>query len=73
VTRSARSRRLYLPGRTTDVRAVHGHFFCGLYCAFRGIVILCLAGLAGVPCNPILILTVIAELLLLIFTLTAFG
>ena len=32
-----------------------------------------LAGLAGVPYNPILILTVIGELLLLSFTLTAFG
>jgi ABC-2 type transport system permease protein len=40
---------------------------------FQGIVILCLAGLAGVPYNPILILTVIGELLLLSFTLTAFG
>jgi hypothetical protein len=38
-----------------------------------GIIFLCLAGLAGVPCNPILILTVIGELLLLSFTLTAFG
>ena len=40
---------------------------------FQGIVFLCLAGLAGVPYNPILILTVIGELLLLSFTLTAFG
>jgi len=40
---------------------------------FQGIVILCLAGLAGVPCNPILILTVIGELPLLSFTLTAFD
>jgi len=40
---------------------------------FRGIVILCLAGLAGVPDNPILILTVIGELLVPSFTLTAFG
>ena len=40
---------------------------------FQGIGILCLAGLAGVPYNPILILTVIGELLLLSFTLTAFG
>jgi daunorubicin resistance ABC transporter membrane protein len=39
----------------------------------QGIVILILAGLAGVPYNPILILTVIGELLLLSFTLTAFG
>jgi len=40
---------------------------------FRGIVILALAGLAHVPYDPILILTVIGELLLLSFTLTAFG
>ena len=40
---------------------------------FQGIIILALAGLAGVPYNPVLILTVIGELLLLSFTLTAFG
>ena len=40
---------------------------------FQGIVILCLAGLAHVPYNPILLLEVIGELLLLSFTLTAFG
>ena len=40
---------------------------------FQGIVILALAGFAHVPYNPILILTVIGELLLLSFTLTAFG
>jgi ABC-2 type transport system permease protein len=40
---------------------------------FQGIVILALAGLAHVPDNPDLILTVIGELLLLSFTLTAFG
>ena len=34
---------------------------------FQGIVILCLPGLAGVPDNPILIMTVIGELLLLSF------
>jgi ABC-2 type transport system permease protein len=39
----------------------------------QGIVILILAGLAGVPYNPVLFLTVIGELLLLSFTLTAFG
>jgi ABC-2 type transport system permease protein len=38
-----------------------------------GIIILALAGAAGVPYNPILFLTVIGELLLLSFTLTAFG
>jgi ABC-2 type transport system permease protein len=40
---------------------------------FQGIVILALAGFAHVPYDPILILTVIGELLLLSFTLTAFG
>jgi ABC-2 type transport system permease protein len=40
---------------------------------FQGVIILALAGAAGVPYNPILFLTVIGELLLLSFTLTAFG
>jgi ABC-2 type transport system permease protein len=40
---------------------------------FQGIIVLILAGLADVPYNPILILTLIGELLLLSFTLTAFG
>ncbi|HEX3749422.1 MAG TPA: ABC transporter permease [Streptosporangiaceae bacterium] len=40
---------------------------------FQGIIVLALAGLAGVPYNPILILILIGELLLLSFTLTAFG
>lgn len=40
---------------------------------FQGIVILILAGLAGVPYDPTLFLIVIGELLLLSFTLTAFG
>jgi ABC-2 type transport system permease protein len=40
---------------------------------FQGIVILVLAGLANVPYDPALFLTVIGELLLLSFTLTAFG
>src|SRR5258707_1212726 len=40
---------------------------------FQGIVILALAGLAHVPYDPVLLLTVIGELLLLSFTLTAFG
>jgi ABC-2 type transport system permease protein len=35
--------------------------------------VLALAGLADVPYNPVLILTLIGELLLLSFTLTAFG
>jgi ABC-2 type transport system permease protein len=40
---------------------------------FQGIVILALAGAAHVPYDPVLFLTVIGELLLLAFTLTAFG
>jgi ABC-2 type transport system permease protein len=40
---------------------------------FQGIVILLLAGLAHVPYDPVLMLTLIGELLLLSFTLTAFG
>jgi ABC-2 type transport system permease protein len=40
---------------------------------FQGIVMLALAGLADVPYNPILLLTLVGELLLLAFTLTAFG
>src|ERR1700743_94897 len=40
---------------------------------FRGIVILALAGLAHVLYDSIPFLTVIGELLLLSFTLTAFG
>jgi daunorubicin resistance ABC transporter membrane protein len=40
---------------------------------FQGIIILALAGAAGVPYDPVLFLTVIGELLLLSFTLTAFG
>jgi ABC-2 type transport system permease protein len=40
---------------------------------FQGIVILILAWLAHVPYSPVLILTLIGELLLLSFTLTAFG
>jgi hypothetical protein len=38
-----------------------------------GIIIAELAGLAHVPCDPVLILTVIGELLLLSFIRTAFG
>ena len=40
---------------------------------FQGIIVLALAGLADVPYNPILIIILIGELLLLSFTLTAFG
>ena len=40
---------------------------------FQGIIFLILSGFAHVPYNPILIVTLIGELLLLSFTLTAFG
>ena len=40
---------------------------------FQGIVFLALAGFAHVPYNPVLLLTLIGMLLLLSFTLTAFG
>ncbi|MQA87210.1 MAG: ABC transporter permease subunit [Streptosporangiales bacterium] len=40
---------------------------------FQGAVILVLAGLAGVPYAPTLMLVLLGELLLLSFTLTAFG
>lgn len=40
---------------------------------FQGLVILAMAGLVHVPYNPVLFLEVIGELLLLSFTLTAFG
>jgi ABC-2 type transport system permease protein len=40
---------------------------------FQGIIFLALAGLAHVPYNPVLLLILIGELLLLSFTLTAFG
>ena len=40
---------------------------------FQGIIMLALAGLAGVPYNPVLMLILTGELLLLAFTLTAFG
>ena len=40
---------------------------------FQGIVMLALAGLADVPYDPVLMITLVAELLLLAFTLTAFG
>jgi ABC-2 type transport system permease protein len=40
---------------------------------FQGVIVLCLAGLVGVPYDPGLILTLVAELLLLSFTLTALG
>jgi len=40
---------------------------------FQGIVVLALAGLVGVPYSPALMLTLVAELLVLSFTLTALG
>ncbi len=40
---------------------------------FQGLIFLALAGLAGVPYDPVLIAILIGELLLLSFTLTAFG
>lgn len=40
---------------------------------FQGLVFLALAGLAGVPYSPVLFLVLIGQLLLLAFTLTAFG
>lgn len=39
----------------------------------QGLIVLCLAGLVGVPYAPLLLIVLIAELLLLAFTLTAFG
>ena len=39
----------------------------------QGVIMLALAGLAGVPYNALLFLTLIGELLLLSFTITAFG
>jgi ABC-2 type transport system permease protein len=41
--------------------------------AFQGVVVLALAGLAGVPYNPVLFIILIGQMLLLAFTLTAFG
>ena len=40
---------------------------------FQGVIVLLLAGLVGVPYSPTLILAVLGELMLLSFTLTAFG
>src|SRR5437667_453607 len=41
--------------------------------AFQGIIVLALAGAVGVPYSPTLLVTLVAELLLLSFTLTAIG
>jgi ABC-2 type transport system permease protein len=40
---------------------------------FQGLIFLALAGVAHVPYNPLLLLTLVGELLLLSFTLTALG
>jgi ABC-2 type transport system permease protein len=40
---------------------------------FQGVIMLALAWIAHVPYNPVLIFTLIGELLLLSFTITAFG
>src|SRR5262249_48613402 len=40
---------------------------------FQGVIFLALAGVAHVPYDPLLLLTLVGELLLLSFTLTAFG
>jgi ABC-2 type transport system permease protein len=40
---------------------------------FQGVIFLALAGLAHVPYDPVLLLALVGELLLLSFTLTAFG
>jgi daunorubicin resistance ABC transporter membrane protein len=53
---------------------VMGKIFGGATIAtFQGIIMLALAGLADVPYNPVLLLTLAAELFLLAFTLTSFG
>ena len=53
---------------------VIGKIFGGATIAtFQGIIMLALAGLADVPYNPVLLLTLAAELFLLAFTLTSFG
>jgi len=53
---------------------VIGKIFGGATIAtFQGIIMLALAGLAGVPYNPVLLITLAAELFLLAFTLTSFG
>lgn len=40
---------------------------------FQGVVLLALAGLVGVPYNPIMIVLVVAELMLIALMITAFG
>jgi ABC-2 type transport system permease protein len=53
---------------------VIGKIFGGATIAtFQGMIMLALAGLADVPYNPVLLITLAAELFLLAFTLTSFG
>jgi ABC-2 type transport system permease protein len=40
---------------------------------FQGLIMLALAGLADVPYNPVLLITLAGEMFLIAFTLTAFG
>ncbi|HAM21255.1 MAG TPA: ABC transporter, partial [Actinobacteria bacterium] len=40
---------------------------------FQGLVLLALAGLVGVPYNPLMIVLVVAELMLIALMITAFG
>ncbi len=44
-----------------------------LVSSVQGVLMICISGLAGVPYNPALMFTVLAELLLLALTITAFG
>ncbi|MGA2007813.1 MAG: ABC transporter permease [Solirubrobacteraceae bacterium] len=41
--------------------------------SFQGVIVLCLAGLVGVPYAPVLLLEIFALQLVLAFTITAFG
>lgn len=44
-----------------------------LIASVQGVLMICIAGLAGVPYNPVLMFTVLAELFLLALTLVSFG
>ena len=44
-----------------------------LVATVQGVIILALAGLVGVPYDPVLLLTLLAEMFLAAFTITAFG
>ncbi|HET9059406.1 MAG TPA: ABC transporter permease [Acidimicrobiales bacterium] len=44
-----------------------------LVSSVQGVLMICISGLAGVPYNPVLMLTMLGELLLLALTVTAFG